>query len=228
MPLVGLVGRDEELHLHLLELADAEEEVAGRDLVAEALADLRDAERRLDAQRRRDVLEVDEDPLRRLRAQVGDAGVVAHGADMRLEHQVEVARLGQVAVRVLAGTLRGALAAVARLEVVGTEAQLAGAAVDHRVGEACDVARCDPDLRVQDHRRVERDHVVALLDHRALPLALDVLVQQDAVVAEVEGRAETAVDVGGREDERAPAAQRRDLLDRGGSFEFLEHRPETS
>ena len=67
----GLGRRDEELHLHLLELAHAEEEVPGRDLVAEALADLRDPERRLHAQRRGDVLEVDEDALRRLRPQVG-------------------------------------------------------------------------------------------------------------------------------------------------------------
>jgi hypothetical protein len=42
---------DEELHLHLLELAGAEDEVARRDLVAERLADLRDAERRLLAAR---------------------------------------------------------------------------------------------------------------------------------------------------------------------------------
>ena len=35
----------EELQLHLLELADAEDEVARRDLVAEGLADLADAER---------------------------------------------------------------------------------------------------------------------------------------------------------------------------------------
>ena len=40
-------GRHEELHLHLLELARAEDEVAGGDLVAEGLADLGDAERRL-------------------------------------------------------------------------------------------------------------------------------------------------------------------------------------
>ena len=38
---------DEELHLHLLELARPEDEVARRDLVAERLADLRDAERNL-------------------------------------------------------------------------------------------------------------------------------------------------------------------------------------
>lgn len=40
--LVG-AGLDEELHLHLLEFAGAEDEVARRDLVAEALAGLADA-----------------------------------------------------------------------------------------------------------------------------------------------------------------------------------------
>src|SRR6185295_19578534 len=69
VPLVRRVGRDEELHLHLLELERAEDEVSGRDLVAEGLADLSDAERRLAAGELRDVLEVDEDPLRSLRAQ---------------------------------------------------------------------------------------------------------------------------------------------------------------
>src|SRR6185437_13886090 len=61
IPAVRFGGRHEELHLHLLELARAEEEVPRGDLVAEALADLCDAERRLDAQGRGDVLEVDED-----------------------------------------------------------------------------------------------------------------------------------------------------------------------
>src|SRR5262249_34853331 len=47
VPLQVLAGLDEELHLHLLELARAEEEVARRDLVAERLAGLRDAEGQL-------------------------------------------------------------------------------------------------------------------------------------------------------------------------------------
>jgi len=38
--------RNEELHLHLLELACPKDEVAGRDLVSKAPAELRDAERR--------------------------------------------------------------------------------------------------------------------------------------------------------------------------------------
>src|SRR5207244_10537632 len=66
VPAVGLVRRDEILHLHLLELARAEEEVAGRDLVPERLADLRNAEGRLAARELQHVLEVDEDGLRRL------------------------------------------------------------------------------------------------------------------------------------------------------------------
>jgi hypothetical protein len=62
----SVAGLDEELHLHLLELAGAEDEVAGRDLVAEALADLADAERRLLARRLLHVEVVDEDALRGL------------------------------------------------------------------------------------------------------------------------------------------------------------------
>ena len=42
-----LVRPDEVLHLHLLELAHPEDEVAGADLVAERLADLGDPERQL-------------------------------------------------------------------------------------------------------------------------------------------------------------------------------------
>ena len=47
-PAGRLVGVAEPLHLHLLELAAAVDEVAGGDLVAEGLADLGDAERDLD------------------------------------------------------------------------------------------------------------------------------------------------------------------------------------
>src|SRR5437660_2165226 len=76
-PVVRLAGRDEVLHLHLLELARAKEEVAGRDLVAERLADLCDPERRLAARELEHVLEVDEDPLGRLGTEVrGRSGLL--------------------------------------------------------------------------------------------------------------------------------------------------------
>ena len=87
-------------------------------------------------------------------------------------------------------------------------------ALDERVGEALEVARGLPDPRVLEDRRVERDDVVALLQHRPPPLGLDVALQQHAVVAVVVGRAEAAVDLRGGEDEAAPFAEGDDLLHR--------------
>src|SRR5207302_7195250 len=121
-------------------------------------------------------------------------------------------RLRQVALRELARMPTGLAAALRVLELVGTEAELARAAVDERVGEALDVAGRLPDAGVQDHGRVERDDVVALEDHRLEPARFDVVLEQDAVVAVVVGRAEAAVDLRAREDEAAPAGQRDDLV----------------
>ena len=97
----------EELDLHLLELARAEGEIPRRDLVAEALADLGDAERNPHAGAVEHVLEVDEDALGRFGAQEGRVFLGAQRADDRLEHQVEFARLGERAglVRVRARAL---------------------------------------------------------------------------------------------------------------------------
>ena len=66
---VGVLA-DEVFHLHLLEFAGAEDEVARRDLVAERFADLGDAERQLHAAGVDDVLEIDEHALRRLRTKI--------------------------------------------------------------------------------------------------------------------------------------------------------------
>ena len=77
--LIG-AGLAEELEFHLLKLAGTEDEVAGRDLVAEGLADLADAERRLLARGVHDVRVVDEDALGGLGAQVVQAGLVVDGA----------------------------------------------------------------------------------------------------------------------------------------------------
>ena len=87
-PVLVPVGRRlrmaEELDFHLLELARAEGEVARRDLVAKALADLRDAERNADPRAVDHVLEVDEDALGRLGAQKGGPLFAAQRADMVL------------------------------------------------------------------------------------------------------------------------------------------------
>ena len=83
----------EELHLHLLELAGAEDGVARRDLVAKRLALLGDAEGQAAAHRLDDDGEVDEHTLRRLRSQVHLRGVVSDRAQVGAEHEVELARL---------------------------------------------------------------------------------------------------------------------------------------
>ena len=70
-PLLPLRGMAEELELGLLELPGAEREVARVDLVAEGLADLRDPEGDLLARRLPHALEVGEDRLAGLRAQIG-------------------------------------------------------------------------------------------------------------------------------------------------------------
>src|SRR4051812_17361075 len=93
VPLLVTAGLDEVLHLHLLELARAEDEVAGGDLVAERLAGLCDAERRLLARRSHDVEEVDEDALRGLGPQVVQPTLVLDRTEIGLQQPVEHARL---------------------------------------------------------------------------------------------------------------------------------------
>src|SRR5437868_14161729 len=100
----------EELHFHLLELARTKREVARRDLVAETLAGLRDAERNFYARRIAHVFEVDEHSLSRLGAKKCHVVGAAQGAERGLEHEVELARLGELALvgfaRMLAGLER--------------------------------------------------------------------------------------------------------------------------
>src|SRR5262249_25008923 len=96
-----VVRVDEVLDLHLLELAGPEDEVARRDLVAEGLADLADTERQLPPRGLEDVVEVHEDALRCLRPEVGEGGVLLDGAHERLEHQIELARRGELALAAL-------------------------------------------------------------------------------------------------------------------------------
>ncbi len=223
VPLLVLAGLDEELHLHLLELAGPEDEVAGRDLVAERLADLADAERRFLARGGHHVGEVDEDALRGLRPQVVHPLFALHRAQEGLEHHVELARLGVLAagaaVRardvgevVLGDLLAGALGVLLG-ELVGAEAVVAGGALHQRVVKGGDVPGCLPDGAGQDHRGVQADDVVAALHHRLPPLALDVVLELDAERSVIPGRPRTAVDLAGRVDETTALAKIDDRVD---------------
>jgi hypothetical protein len=215
-PLLVGAGPDEELHLHLLELAGPEDEVARRDLVPERLADLGDAERDPLARSVEHVLVVDVDPLRRFRAEVDHRSLLLHRAHEGLEHQVEHPGLGQLAGGMLTRMLAGLLGALGVLQLVGPESRLAGLTVHQRIGEPGHVPRRLPDARVHQDRGVQPLDVVPGVHHRPPPPVLDVLLELDSQRAVVPYRAEPAVDLGGLEHEAAPLAQRHELVHQDG------------
>ena len=210
---MSVPGLDEELHLHLLELARAEDEVARRDLVPERLADLRDAERDLLPRRLLDVQEVDVDALRRLGPEIHDRRALLDRPHERLEHQVELSR-GAVSSQAvpLARPLARLLRAPRVRQLVGPEPALAGLAVDQRIGEAGDVAARLPHPRMHQDRRVEPLDVVARAHHRVPPVVLDVRLELDAERAVVPHRSRPAVDLRRLENEAVPLAQRHELV----------------
>src|SRR5579875_1241884 len=216
VPLLVGARADEELHLHLLELAGAEDEVPRRDLVAERLADLPDAERDLAPRGLQDVAVVDEDALRCLGPQVREPRFVLDGAEVGAQQSVEHAGLGELApgAAVRAGQAREAAfwgVTVLRLvvigQVVGAEPVVAGRALGQRVRELGDVPARLPDLPGENHAGVEAHDVVALGHHRAPPQALDVVLQLHAERPVVPGGPQAAVDLAGRVDEPPPLAE---------------------
>ena len=189
----------------------------GRDLVAERLADLGDAERNPLPRALQHVQVVDVDALRGLGPQVDDGRLLLDRPHEGLEHQVEQPRLGERALAAAHGALRVRLAGRALdARVVGAEAVLAVPAVDQRIGEAGDVARGLPHARVHEDGGVETLDVVARVDHGAPPALLDVLLELDAERAVVPHRAQAAVDLGGLEDEASALAEGDQLVHQGG------------
>src|SRR5260370_25695536 len=95
VPLGRFVGMAKELDLHLLKLPAAEGVITRIDLVAESFADLGHAERQLKARAVEDVVEVDEDTLRSLGAEIGFVFFIVNRADIGLKHQVKLTRHGK-------------------------------------------------------------------------------------------------------------------------------------
>ena len=235
-PLKVGAGLAEELKLHLLELAHAEDEVARRDLVAEGFTDLADTERQLFARGALDVIEVDKDALRGLGTEVdGVLRILGHALE-GLEHQVKLADVGEVMLaaggagnvvlfdKVLhlllgegvdgLGELEAGFGAPVLDDLVGAEALVALAAVHQRVGEAAEVTACHPGLRVHQDRGVKADVVGVLLHELLPPGVLDVLFELGAEGTVVPGVGKAAVDLAAGEDKAAVFAQRDDLVHR--------------
>ena len=84
------------MHLHLLELAHAEDELTCDDLVAEGLTNLCDTEGDAHAAGLLDIEEVHEDALSRLGTQINVHGGVGAATHLGLEHEVELTNVGPV------------------------------------------------------------------------------------------------------------------------------------
>ncbi len=180
----------EELHLELLEFAGAEREVPRGDFVAEAFPGIADAEGNLLPAGALDVFEVDEDALSRLRAEVDGAGGILRDPNVGLEHHVEFADGGEIALPANGADHLVGLHELVHLfevhpidvdvrvflldELIGAVAGFAGFAVDHRVVEGGDVTRRLPNLRVHEDRGVQADVRRGFLDEFLPPHRADV------------------------------------------------------
>ena len=228
-PLQIGAGLAEEFQLHLLEFPDAEDEVARRNLVAEGLADLADAEGQLLPGGALDVVEVHKDALRRLGTEVDGVLRVLGNALEGLEHQVELADICEIVLaaggagdivllnEVLhlllgesvhrLGQFKARLGAPVLNELIGPEPLMAFPAVHQRIGEAAEVAAGHPRLRIHEDGGIQA-HVVGVLLHEFLPpCVLDVLLQLRAERAVVPGVGEAAVDFAAGEHKAPVLAQ---------------------
>ncbi len=163
------------------------------------LPDLGDAEGRLLPWWSEHVQEVDEHALGRLGPQVGHGGVVLHRAGEGLEHQVEGPGLGQVGGAAV-GADRPSIWS-ARQRSLQLRQSTRGSVKLSRWPEASQI------FGRREDRRVEADHVVAQLHHRAPPGVFDVAQHEHPERPVVVGGAEPAVDLGRGEDEAPPLGQ---------------------
>ena len=125
---------------------------------------------------------------------------------MSLEHQVECARLGELAILHL-------LRAVTLLELIGTKPSLADGAVDKRIAEVGEVStRFERLRRVQD-RCIDKHHVIAHLHDGAHPGVFHVAQHQCSERAVVVTRAEAPINLGTGERKPATLGKVDDLLE---------------
>ena len=178
------------------------------------------------------VLEVYEDPLRRLGPQVCEVLGGLDGPHVGLEHQVEGPDGREVAPAVhrvlypgvllddpgelLRAQALGVYACCVLDEMVGPVAAFARAALDEHVVEGERVPRGLPHSRVHDYGRVEADHVLAHVDHAAPPLLLDVPLHLDAERPVIVGGTDATVDLRALVHEAPTLAEGHYLVHRHG------------
>ena len=99
-------------------------------------------------------------------------------------------------------------------EYVGAVTFLRILVVDQRIVEGRNVSRSLPCAGVHEDRGVDTHDVFVELDHRIPPVALDVVLQLDAVLTVVVDGAQTVVDLARREDEAVLLAVGHEFLEK--------------
>ena len=157
--------------------------------------------------------------MRRLRSEIGLGRWIKERADGRLEHQIELTRVGQIAVGVFSRPFARLARTLAVLDLVGAEAPLTRSTVDEQIIEEVEVPARLPDLRVHDDRRIEADHIegcwcvqrrcgfIVAGDHVPPPGLLDVSLQLDTEGTVVPETADSAVDLARLENETPSFAE---------------------
>src|SRR5262245_23767825 len=207
----------EEFDLHLFELTTSKNVVSWVNFVAKRFSDLGDSEGKLEPCAVEHVSEVHEDSLCRFGPQVSLILLVTQSADICLEHQIELSRLGQLAFVELARRFARLEGASHTGKLIAPETALAplGLAIDHWILEPRDVSARLPHLRVHDDGAIDADHGDFLAvgsggrvaDHVVPPGVLDVLLQLDAERSVVPEPVDAAVDFARLKDEPAPPAE---------------------
>ncbi len=206
-----LIGFDEKLQLHLLKLPRPESVIAGGDLVAECLADLRDPEGHFLPGRFEHVFELNKNGLRGFRAQVGDVVVGFDGADGGFEHEIERPDGGFFAVA-FAHHFARFLRAGNFVGLIRAKPAFARFAINHGIAERGHVPAGLPNLRRHDDRGLQADHVVAPPGHPMPPMRFDVLLEFRAQGTVIPKPVDPAVDFRRRVNETLAFAQGHDFF----------------
>jgi hypothetical protein len=136
-------------------------------------------------------------------------------ASVGLEHEVEVAGVGELAVATVRAHRRVG-------QVVGPEAVVAVEALDQGVRERLDVTGGLPHPWVHEDRGVEAHDVLPELHHRLPPGPLDVVLQLDPKGAVVPRGTQPSVDLGGLERDAPPLGEVHDRVE-SRSIHWLRH-----
>ena len=220
---------------HLLELDGAEDEVSGRNFVAERFAHLRDAEGHFGARRALYVQKVYKLALRRFGAEINFVLAFVRYPARSFEHKVEGAYrrpivlaavgagdlvLGDVRLHLFVGHRIGIDFALGmRLnEVIRAETRLAFLTVHFGIGERGGVPARLPHARIHQDRRVHAVRVLTLLHEALPPCALYIVFDLHADGAVIPCVAHAAVNFAPGEDDAPRLAKVYDLVHRDRSF----------